>query len=206
MCAVCKKLSSLPIHDQDEFLRKKAGSVLVGDHRLNQTDSACALGDLAVAEAVYSRADQACGHCTRSIDATISPVPRSALAVYVELLESNHAAIKAEWQHAVELASGNPNAGAFFQVEKDSLAERRGDWREVELFRREWTETISQTKITIRPRRSVATTPHLIRILPFDSIVLLRRAQRAAVCLACCDSRSHRCLGCCDTSRASQCV
>lgn len=104
---------------------------------LNQTSAACALGDLAVAEAVYSRADQACAHCTRGIDTIASVVSGDDLGVYTQLLESNFEAIKEEFERAARLAEDNPHAGAFFQQEKESLAaERQQDWREVELFRR----------------------------------------------------------------------
>ena len=102
---------------------------------LNRTSDACAIGDLAVSEAVYSRADQACGHCTRGIDTT-GWVPRAAVAGYVSLLEENFPAIREEYQRAVALSMNNPHADAFFQQEKESLSQRKGDWREFELFRR----------------------------------------------------------------------
>lgn len=104
---------------------------------LNQTSAACALGDLAVAEAVYSRADQACGHCTRDIETTTSVMSGDDLGAYAELLETSFEAIKSEFERAAQLAVENPNAGTFFQQEKESLASDRQDgWREVELFRR----------------------------------------------------------------------
>lgn len=104
---------------------------------LNQTSAACALGDLAVAEAVYNRADQACGHCTRGIVATASVLSSDALGTYARLLERNFEAIKEEFVRVAHLAEQNPHAGAFFQQEKESLAsDRQESWREVELFRR----------------------------------------------------------------------
>jgi len=102
---------------------------------LNRTAEACALGDLAVSEAVYSRADQACSHCTRGIDTT-GWIPRAAVADYVRLIEENFPAIREEYLKVVHLSEKHPHADAFFQPETESLSQTKGDWRELELFRR----------------------------------------------------------------------
>jgi hypothetical protein len=107
---------------------------------LNRTASACALGELAVSEAVYSRVDQASAHFTRGIATSATGVvARDAVASYADLLEAHAAEIQAEYRRARELSRDNPWASSFFKpaVEEGAgpMPERPGDVEEFELFR-----------------------------------------------------------------------
>ena len=105
---------------------------------LNQTAAACALGELAISEAVYSRANQASAHFTRGIPTVVTGwVPRPAVRGVADHLEAHAADIQAEYRHARSLAVGNPNAGSFFKPAEEPLSMRSADdVQELELFRR----------------------------------------------------------------------
>lgn len=102
---------------------------------LNKTAAACALGDLAVSEAVYSRVDQAPTHFTRDV-ATAGWIPREAIVSYANYLESHFADIRKEYQHARDISVYNPWAGTFFKPAEEPLSDSSDDVQELELFRR----------------------------------------------------------------------
>ena len=102
---------------------------------LNRTAEACALAELAVSEAVYSRADQAPTHLTRDV-ATAGWVPQQAIAPYATVFESNIAEIQAEYQHARAASAQNPMASTFFKPPEESLSASNADVQELELYRR----------------------------------------------------------------------
>ncbi len=102
---------------------------------LNRTAAACALGELAVSEAVFSHVDQAPTHFTRDVD-TVRWVPREAIASYANYLESNFADIQKEYQYAREVSAQNPLASIFFKPPEAPIADLHDDVQELELFRR----------------------------------------------------------------------